>query len=207
MPIILPPPSSGGVGLLLLRDYVRDELGPDLGSPDFISDQDIDRYLNDGLQRIQYYRERVADVTWAVNDESIPFPEDYICDATFVVDSGKSVPTGRIWANALHFDYSGGATSAGSARLFYCASWPVLSDEQGSLLPGSGNVALVAFACYRAFKRIASSRAEYRRYSTISQANAVSIDDLAQISDVYFGEFQEAVNSLPVSSSSTFFGE
>jgi hypothetical protein len=190
-----------------LRDYVRDELGPELGAASFFSDGDIDRYLNDGLKRLGYFLEKSAVLTWGAGDTSVALPSDYISE-----DRLESVPPSalpyerRIWGGTMYFQTTG-ALSAGSATLYYFGFHPALSVSQASLLPETGDTGLVAFACYRAYKRIASSRADYRRYSTLVAGNGVDVDELASVSDQFYAEFLEAKDGLPTRQATTFYGD
>lgn len=194
--------------LTVLTDYVRDELGPDLGLSTVISDADITRYINDGLARLEYHLEKVATLTWAANDASVALPVDFVSEDRLVPQEGYNLPYEmRYFAGAIYFQV-GGATSGGSATLFYYGDQvPLASGSDTTDLPATGDAALVAYACYRAYKRFSSSRADYRRYSTIVQANGVDISELAAIGDQYYAEFLEGKDNLPRRGATTYYND
>jgi hypothetical protein len=190
-----------------LRDYVRDELGSELGAASFISDTDVDRYLNDGLKRLGYFLEKAAVLTWDTADLSVALPSDFISEDRLEAVPPYTLPyERRIWGNVMYFQ-ANGAVTAGSANLYYFGYHPALSVSQDSVLPETGDTAIVAFACYRAYKRIASSRANYQRYSTLVAGNGVDVAELASISDQYYAEFLEARDGLPSRQATTFYGD
>lgn len=189
-----------------LRDYAKDELGTDLAS--LISDDDFDRYINDAIRRLGYYLEETATLTWNSGDTSVALPADFVAEDRIQGAETVSLPRERrIWGNTMYFQVEG-VDSDGSATLFYFAEHPALDDDaDATALPGTADTALVAFVCYRAYKRIASSRADYRRYSTLVQANGVDVSELASISDQYYAEFLEAKEGLPSRQAATFYGD
>lgn len=196
--------------LAQLRDYVKDELGADvvtvLGGAAF--DADCNRYLNDGLRRLGYELEKTAPLVWDADDVSVALPTDFINESRLSADTGVVLPRERrVWNKVMYFEAQG-AGSAGSATLFYFADHPVLAlDGDATTLPGSGDVALTAFSCYRAYKRLSSSRALFQRYSTLVQANGVDVDELASIGDQYYAEFLEAKEGLPLRAPTTFYAD
>lgn len=189
-----------------LRDYAKDELGSDLSS--LISDTDFDRYINDAIKRLGYYIESSVLLTWDAGDTEVDLPADFVSAESLIGAETVSLPRERrIWGNTMYFQVEG-VDSSGSATLFYFADHPTLdADADVTTLPGAADTALVAFVCYRAYKRIASSRADYRRYSTLVQANGVDVSELASISDQYYAEFLEAKEGLPLRQAATFYSD
>lgn len=192
-----------------LRDYVKDELGSDivtlLGAN---VDADILRYLNEGQRRLGWYAERYTTLTWDAGDASVALPSGFCEVDTLEPDSGVRVSRYRIWNGTLYFLDPNGAAQSGTARLFYLGHVADLAaDADITEIPEVGDGAIVSFSCYRAYKRIASSRADYTRYSTVMQANGVEIQDLASLSDQYYADFLEGKEALPLRNSSTFYGE
>lgn len=192
-----------------LLDYVKDELGSDIVTLLGASvDDDIERYLNEGQRRLGWYSEKYTTLTWDAADTTVSLPADYCEIDTIEVDAGVRMPRFRVWNKTIYFSDPDGASQSGTARLFYLAHVADLTTGADSTeLPEVGDGGLVSFACYRAYKRIASSRTEYKRYSTIMQTNGVEIQDLASLSDQYYADFLEAKEALPLRDPTTFYGE
>lgn len=191
------------LSLSVLRDYAKDEVGTELAT--LISDSDWDRYINEGIFRMEYAVEATAAITWAADDTSFDLPADFQTPDKIEVLDGTQLPPGRFFGGKYYFTDPTGAFSSGSGTLFYYADPSVLSgDSDTSDLPRVGDGGVVAFAVYRAYKRIGSSRAEYTRYSTVLQANGVQMEDLASMSDQYYAEFLEAKDNLTLRSPVTY---
>jgi len=191
------------LALSVLRDYAKDEVGTDLAA--LISDDDWNRYINEGIFRMEYAVETAVAITWAADDTDFDLPSDFQTADKIEVAEGMQLPPGRFFGGKFYFTDPTGAFSDGTGTLFYYADPSVLSsDGDLSDLPRVADGGVVAFAVYRAYKRIASSRAEYTRYSTVLQANGVQMEDLASLSDQYYAEFLEAKDNLTLRSPVTY---
>lgn len=191
------------LALSVLRDYAKDEVGTDLAA--LISDTDWTRYINEGIFRMEYGVETAQAISWAANDTDIDLPSDFVTADKIEVSDGMQLPPGRFFGSKYYFTDPTGAFSSGLGTLFYLAEPSVLAaDGDLSDLPRVADGGVVAFAVYRAYKRISSSRAEYTRYSTVLQANSVQMEDLAAMSDQYYAEFLEAKDNVRLRSPVTY---
>ena len=177
-----------------LRAGVRDELGD---AESIILDASIDRWVNHGQQRLGHRTQGRATLTWNDEDDSIALPADfsYVEELVFTASDNSSLPKHRIWNGTL-YPLDPTLVEAGSAVLFYRAVPPEITDAVDSSLSYLGDQALVIFAAHRFYKSLAGSRAEYRRYATITQANGVEISDLDALSERYLTEFEDIKDDI-----------
>lgn len=192
------------IGLDELTADVLAELGSEVEQ--LVRPRDIRRWANRGQSRLGIYRPLAADVTWAAGATSLALPADFHHVEAWDVKTG-SLPEHTIWGSAALFDPVSGASSSGSARLRYWAVYPDITGGQPSLLPSEGDDALVAFCLYSFFKRLASSRADYRRYATVVSSNGVDISELDAISERHFNDYTEIRDALQQDySAAAFYG-
>lgn len=180
------------------RQAFRDEVGD---AAQLIRDAQIDRWVNQAQARLGTYAQKTAAVTWTAGATSITVPADFRDVVEFVGDD--AIPTHRVWGGGI--DFTRPAEWAGSAKLYYLGHWPRITTDTPSELPEEGNQACLSFALYRFFKRLASSRADYRRYSTITQANGVDIEELDDLSERHYNDFLDSRESMSVESPLPFF--
>lgn len=185
---------------------VKDELGADIAAL-YADDDEYARYLNQGQRRLGFHEEEVTTLTWNVDDASVALPADCVHLDKLVPAIGTTLPPHKVWNNVLYFLHPEGARSAGSATAYYYANYPTITDSQSSELPPEGDTAIVAFAAYRFFRRLASSRADYNRYSTVLAQNGIDLEELASIADDYLTEFESARESLPSEEPVSFYGD
>ncbi len=191
------------LALSVLRDYAKDEVGTELAA--LVSDADWNRYVNEGIFRMEYGVERAIAISWVADDTDIDLPDDFKTPDKIEVYDGMQLPPGRFFGGKYYFTDPTGAFSSGSGTLFYYADPSALSaDGDLSELPRVADGGVVAFAVYRAYKRFSSSRAQYTRYSTVLQANSVQMEDLAAMSDQYYAEFLEAKDNMTLRSPVTY---
>lgn len=171
----------------------RAEVGDDL--MELTKPSDISRWVNEGQAKLRYYREQAAAVTWAALDETIAVPSDFHHIEKLVPDDGVYVAPFHAWGSTIRFDRPD-VVEAGSGKLWYWGKWPTITGSQASLLPEIGDQAVLSYALYRFFKRLASSRADFRLYASLRQANGVTIEDLDALSERHLGDFEEGRDVL-----------
>lgn len=174
------------------RQAIRDEVGE---VAELLRDPAMDRWVNEGQARLRFYRERVADVSWSDGAESVALPTDCHHVERLEGDTGVVVLPHFSWGNEIRFR-DPESVGAGSGKLYYFAEWPSVTGAQASLLPNLGDQACVSFALYRFFKRLASSRADYRKYAAIAQSNGVGVEELATLAEQHFSDFTESRDAL-----------
>lgn len=197
---------SDALTLAQLILEVKDELGADIAAL-FTDDDEYARYLNQGQRRLQHYAEDFADLSWPSGARDVALPVDLALVDRIIPYVGVRVPEHKVFGSALRFLDPEGAVSDGTARLYYYAHPTEITVAAASTLPSNGNTAIVAFACYRFFRRLVSSRADYQRYSTLLGQNGVDIEELASVADDYFAEFESARDSIPNEEPATYYGD
>lgn len=161
---------------------------------------EIDRWFNAAQRKLGVYRPQTDTITWAAGATTVALPADFHHVEEFVPDDGTyALPAHRVWAGQLAFNRA--ATSAGSGTLRYWATWPKVTGSQRSLLTQEADDVCLSYALYRFFKRLASSRSDYRRYSTITGSNGVDISELDALSERHYNDFtigaQDLIDSSP----------
>lgn len=184
----------------LVADFYA-EVGSDLD--EMVKPERVLRWMNQGQARLPR-KASMVEITWNVGDASVDMLADFI-RFEGLIDVDGCLPAHRVWGNAIVF--SAPAYDSGSATLLYWADWPAISNTQDSTLPQVGEQGLVSFALYRFFKTLASSRADFRRYATISQANGVDISELDALSERHLADYEDAQEEMNVQHAASFFGE
>jgi hypothetical protein len=185
---------------------VKDELGTDIAAT-FTDDEEYGRYLNQGQDRLGFYDEKTATLTWTSGDASEAFPSDYAKIDRIVPARGTTMPQHKAWGATLRFTDPDGAASDGEATLYYYASWPEITGAVSSSLPPVGDTAIVAFAAYRFLRRLATSRADYERYSTLVSSNGVDIAELRDLAQDHYDEFDDARQTLHAEEPVSYYGD
>jgi hypothetical protein len=183
-----------------LRQSFYAELGEELRS--LVEKQDIDRWLNDAAAFMDEWDGKSVSLTWAIGDVLVDLPTDFV--SLDSLESTSIVPQYRVWRRKLRFESA--ATSAGTATAYYLAEPARVTGSDASTLPNILDQARVFFALSRFFRRLATSRSEYRRYSTIAQGNAADIADLLAQAERYELDFDAATNAYEPAGAVTFFG-
>lgn len=168
-------------------------------------DDQILGWINDARTRVGFYVPKTVALTWDEDDWTVDLPEDFCEFADLKADDDTIIPSYSIWENSkLRFDSK--ATADGGATLFYGADPPRISATQDSVFPDNLDQACVAYALYRFFKWLATSRADYRRYSTLMQGNATDVATLLQTAAGYRADYIESMGSTKLAPPVTFFG-
>lgn len=178
-----------------LQDFIdafAEEVGPDLAA--MVSPSAIGRWVNRAQARLGIYRGLRATVTWSVGDSIVTLPTDFYKHEELHGDGVANLPNHRWWGGHLRFNDP--ATVAGTMTMDYYAMYPKITMSSDSALPDVGDDACVSYCLYRFYKRLASSRADYRRYATITATNGVDISELNQLSETHFSDFDDARQQL-----------
>lgn len=185
------------VELTDFADRVRAELGDDIG--ELITDEHISVWINDGKNRLGAMKPLSDTITWVEGDTTVALPTDYVNLSHIRIDSDTSyLPPYEIWNSTLHFLEDDGASVGGSATVYYLGYFADITSSVASALPPAGDQACVSWACHRFFRRLANSRSEYRRYSTLLGQNGVTVDDLRELSAEYLQDFNDARAALEI---------
>ena len=188
-----------------LTDSFFDEIPAEL--QDVVAPGELARWLNEGRVRLGYYLQKEVDLTWVDGDRTVALPTDYFRFVELTPDATVVLPKYRIHGSTIYFVHSDGAASDGTARLLYLARVPAITDSQASLLTEEGEQAIISFARYRFYSKIAASRSQYKQYSTLLGANAVQMEDLDALAAGYLADFQSGQETLPTEEIATFYGD
>jgi hypothetical protein len=149
-----------------------------------------DRWFNQGMHRLGKWKGYSTALTWAAGDKTESLPQNFIQVYRLVYDTGIADQPwyvfGTGWGTAgkqLIIRDPAGASAAGTATLYYWGYWPDMSATVASELPPDLDAGCLYYALHRFFRKLASNRVQYSRYSTLLGANAVSVADLQNESD------------------------
>jgi len=166
---------------------------------------DVQRWINDGRSRLGYYVGGTAALAWSTNDWTVNLPTDF-CDLDDIEPaSGISLPPWRVWQRQIRFDTQ--PTSNGTATLFYLKLPPEITGAADSTYPDVLDQSLTSYALFRFFKWLATSRSDYRRYSTIAQGNAADVPQLLAAAAGHRQDFAEGVDTHNLRAPVSFFGD
>lgn len=152
-------------------------------------------WFNQGQTRLVRWCPVYEDISWAAAARTLTLAGA----ATFVQldkitnDQGVNEQPWRVWGQGiLVIDDPAGASSAGSARIYYWRHWVAVTNSVSSELTPGNDYACLYYALSRFYKRLSSNRAYYKRYATLVGQNAVSMSDLQQEADRWEQDFLDA---------------
>jgi hypothetical protein len=189
-----------------LTDDFNAEVGAQSKLDELVTPARLARWFNQAQARLNVKKPSFSNITWADGDRSITLPADfYKLDSIELDDGSACLPAHRVFGKTIRF--YGPASSGGSGVLVYYADYPTISNAQDSLLPQLGDQALVSWALYRFFKMLSSSRADFKKYATISNANGVDISELDALSERHLADYQDAQEQLQTDEPASFYGD
>jgi hypothetical protein len=171
------------------RDAFRSEVGDEVFS--MIRPEEVDRWINRAQARLGYYLQKTADLSWQEGDVQIDLPTDFHHAEKWKATDG-CLPNGEVWGGKYVFNSPAFLGGGGTATLLYYADPPAITSSSDSVLPQLGDDGCISYALYRFFKRLASSRSDYRRYATVSNSNGVDISELDSLSEKHLADFNDA---------------
>jgi hypothetical protein len=187
-----------------MREAFYGELDSNLA--EMVEPDQIDLWLNQARAHTRYEHPTTAVLAWSKGNLLVDLPDDFCSLDEIVPSGGASLPTFRVWNGKLRITDPNGAPSDGTATIFYGAIPPKVTGSAKSVMPEVIDQACVSWALSRFFRRLASSRSDYRRYSTIAQGNAADIGQLLTESDRHHGDFLERVDAWRIAEPVSFFG-
>lgn len=187
-----------------LADF-EDEVGTEMFA---LTDAgEVTRWLNAGQRRLGWKQDAEATVTWAAGATEAALPTDCYRPIRLVPNSDTCLPALKIRQTSIRFLVDEeGVTDAGTAKLLYEADYPAITEDAASELSRQGDDAILAFALYRFFRKLATSRSNYQRYSVTQGVNAISVDDLVTVMNQHLDEFLSVQQDDPPAEPTTFFG-
>lgn len=184
---------------------VQAELDTDLAA--LTNATEIGVNLNAGLSRLPARYQKTASITWLANAATVDLPADFIKLDAFLDTVGTGLPAHRIWNLKIVFLDPAGA--AGGGTVHYFAHYPTMDGSHASLAPVQGDEAIVSYALYRFFRKISGSRADFRKYVSITGQSGLEVSDLDAVAERYRQDFVETRAELEegdLAEPAAFFG-
>lgn len=166
---------------------------------------EVARWFNVGQSRLEYFRFVNVGLAWIAGDVSVNLPADFANVERFllapgVVDQGWMAEGDKLWKA----NYAG-ATAAGNMTMWYWAFWPAISAISSSFCPAICDAACVYYALHRAYRKLASNRSLFKRYSVLLGANAVSVAEIEAASQAYYEDFLLTKEDFPLRAPAGFY--
>jgi len=195
------------LGLSDFVDALTDELGD---AADLVRDEQLIRWVNRGQSRLGLTVGKTASLIWAGAASSAALPADCLQVDRLVPDPGFSLPVhvrsgSPVGGELLFLDPS--CVSSGSATLYYRAELPPITGSSPSAASASSDEAIVSFALACFFRRIASTRSDFKRYVAITGQSGLEVSDLLALADEHYRVFADARIDSPPGSPSSFYAE
>jgi hypothetical protein len=147
-------------------------------------------WYNEGQARLVRKKAAFVDVSWVKGAREI-FTVGTFLQLDKIVWNTNTVPEAfRVWGDSLIIEDPVGAAGSGGARLYYWAEFaPMVVGTTATETTPTEDYACLYYALSRFYRRLASNRSIYTRYSTLLGQNAVSMGDLQQEYERYYQDF------------------
>jgi hypothetical protein len=186
------------------RAALTDELGD---AADLIRDEQLDRWVNRGRVRLGLLEAKAVDLTWNDNDSEVLFPDDFVrFDRLIATPTIAIIPQYTVLARSLSF-FDPERVTTGSGTLYYGASYEPVSGAVGSTMPAMADEAVVSYALARFFRRIATTRSDFRRYTTVTGQSGIDVADLIDLAERHDADFEAARADLVNAAPAAFYGD
>ena len=182
-------------------EAIEDELGE---AATLVRDEQFIRWINRGRARLGLSKQTFATITWADGEAFVWYPTDCQRVDGITPNPGSRIPAHYQLLDRLTF-LEPAQVRAGSATLYYGASYPEITGSAASTLPELADEAIVSFVLARYFKRIASIRSDFRRYVAITGQNGVDVRDLLDLALDHERDFEATRLDLVTDSPATFY--
>jgi hypothetical protein len=147
-------------------------------------------WYNEGQARLVRKKASYVDVTWAAGDREVAVSPTFLQLDKIVWDTDTISESFRVWGNSLIIEDPAGAAADGGARIYYWAEFtPMVAGTTATETTSTEDFACLYYALSRFYRRVASNRSIYTRYSTLLGQNAVSMADLQQEYERYYQDF------------------
>ena len=174
---------------------------------DLIRDEQLDRWVNRGRVRLGIYDAKSVDLEWSSNATEVEFPEDYArFDRLIATPLIAVIPQYTVLTRSLSF-LDPERVGAGSGTLYYGAFFPPISASVESTMPPLADEAVVSYALARFFRRIATTRSDFRRYTSITGQNGVDVADLIDLAERHDADCEAARADLVNAAPAAFYGD
>lgn len=168
---------------------------------------EIQRWWNEGQARLNRDYEASTTLTWAAAAVEIALPSDFKQVSRLDYPNGTAWQDWRVFGRKFVCDDRLGATAAASGvTLYYWGERPDLTNSAASVGTKQEDYACLYYALARFYRKLASNRVQYTRYSTLLGANSVSVADLQNEADRLLQDFIDARADLPPLQPAAFYG-
>jgi hypothetical protein len=187
--------------------YVRAGLTDDKERDQFAAEGDVETWLSQARLRLGPWDRQTADITWEAGVAFISLPKNCVHVAALQITSGY-LPAWDQWGSSLRLREN--STVPGAATIFYTAYFDVANDDPLGFDPkgDAANLAAVEYALSVFFRKLASSRADYQRFSTVTGQSGIEAQDFRDLADDHLRDFETARDDLTANQpSASFYGD
>lgn len=156
---------------------------------DLATDEEKVQWFNQGQARFR--RPTTMEIEWSQGDREIILPNDFLAVDKLLPDEGVTPQPWNVFGRRLVLDDPDGASADGTARLHYWGEFPeiALDPAVDSEMTTAQDNACLSFALARFYRKLASNRLLYTRYSTLVGQNGLSTRALQREGDRHFERF------------------
>jgi len=178
----------------LTDEPLRAELAPE---------GNVERWLWQARLKIGVYEEKSATLWWEAGDTSLVLPPGLVRLGRIVQIEG-CLPAHDQWGLELAFR-DGPATEGGSVQVYYESLFNV--EPGGTPMAESVGLAYVSYALSRFFRALASSRSDFKRYTTVTGQAGIEAGDLQDLAREHLADFEGFRNDLAPSAPTLRYGD
>jgi hypothetical protein len=154
---------------------------------------ELDAWMDEGLRRLSpvLLAEKDRQVQVAAGVDSVSLPDD--CVYVLRVYAEIELPSWREHGGELHFSEVVNEGAATTVTVEYLGGWDAMAADDAASCPLADWQAdvLVFYTVARAFRRLATNRADYRRYATVMN-NQVDLEDIERLAATWQADFEAA---------------
>jgi hypothetical protein len=189
-PIFVPPASEPSLPATALTQVVLSDLG---AVAELTTEDEILGWINRGCARLPARAEHQVAITWAAGDSAVTLPSDFVRFNRLEVRDGF-FGAYNVWGQELSL--LDPLTTDGNGVVYYYGHFGPVGLTPPSGLPILGDEAVIAYAKYCFFQKIASSRSDFRRYCTITGQNGIEVTDLVDLAERMRQDYVDAAEQL-----------
>jgi len=176
------------------REDIRDRVNMYLDDISTLFESaELDAWMNEGLRRLSpvLLAEKNDQVEVAAGADSVSLPDDCVYVLRAYADG--ELPSWREHGGALLFSDVVNEGAATTVTVEYLGGWDAMAADDASPCPLADWQAdvLVFYTVARAFRRLATNRADYRRYATVMN-NQVDLEDIERLAATWQADFEAA---------------
>ena len=187
--------------------YVRAGLTDEAERDKFAAEGDVETWLAQARLRLGPWDRKTADIEWEADVAYVALPVDCVHLSAVQIVTGY-LPGWDQWGQVMRLREN--STISGTATIFYTSYFGVPSDDPLGFDPKADAACLAAveYALNVFFRKLAASRADYTRFSTVTGQAGVEAQDFRDLADDHLAEFESARGDLTANqSSASYYGD